>query len=103
MDVESCQTFSEQLRIFHITKIVTAPDQKENFHVENDEKNDVGQGRQNEEEVTTLHRESCTSEPIMYWMWFIVCEKSSMLHSDKVSSDILAEKTKLGWSMILTS
>jgi hypothetical protein len=36
-------------------------------------------------------------------MCVIVCEKSSMLHSDRVNSDILAEKTKLGASMILKS
>ena len=43
------------------------------------------------------------SDPMIYCIWFIVCEKSSILHNDNVSSDILAEKTKLGASMILTN
>lgn len=40
---------------------------------------------------------------MMYWIWLMVCEKSSMLHKDRVSSDILAVKTKLGVSIILTN
>lgn len=40
------------------------------------------------------------SDPMMYWIWFMVCEKSSMLQSERVKSEILDEKTKLGASMI---
>jgi len=41
-----------------------------------------------------------TYELIIYWMWVIVCEKSYILQSDRVSSDNLPANTKLGASII---
>ena len=79
------------------------PDQEQDLHVKYYEEHYVGQRGQDEEQIAALGGGRGTSEPIMYWMWFIVCEKSSMLHSERVSSDIFEEKTKLGASIIFTS
>ena len=79
------------------------PDEEEDFHVEDDEEDDVGEGGQDEEEIAALGAGRGTSEPMMYWMWFMVWEKSWMLQRERVSRDILEEKTKLGASIILTS
>lgn len=51
---------------------MTPPDEKQHFHVEDDEEDDVGQGGKDKKEIAALCIISCTSEPIMYWMWFIV-------------------------------
>ena len=103
LDVEGGEFLAEELGILDVAKVVAPPDQEEDLHVEDYEEDDVGQGGQDEEQIAALDGGRGTSEPIMYWMWFIVCEKSSMLHSDSVSSDIFEENTKLGASIIFTS
>jgi hypothetical protein len=55
---------------------VAPPDQKEHLHVKDDEKNDVGYGGKNEQKITTLNKLNFTSDPMMYSIWFMVCEKS---------------------------
>lgn len=89
--------------LIDVAEVVAAPDEEEHLHVEDDEEDDEGEGGEDKEEVAALAGDRGTSEPMMYWMWFIVSEKSSMLHSDSVSSDIFALNTKLGASMIRTS
>lgn len=81
---------------------MASPDEEEHFHVEDDEEDDVGQCGYDEEEVSTLGKCGGTYDPMMYWMWLIVWEKSSMLQRERVSREIFAENTKLGASMILS-
>ena len=66
LDVKGSQFFSEQLRILHITHVVTPPHQKQHFHVEDDEKHDVGYDRNNKKEIAALYYKLNTSEPMIY-------------------------------------
>ena len=88
------------LGIFHGSEVMASPDEEEHFHVEDDEEDDVGECGYDKEEISTLHIIEYTSELMIYWIWLIVCEKSSILHNDRVSKEILAENTKLGASII---
>lgn len=72
MNVEGSEFLPQNLWLIDIPEVVTPPDEEQHFHVEDDEEDDVGQGRQDKKEIAALCTISCTSEPIMYWMWFIV-------------------------------
>ena len=50
--VEWSQFLADELWVLQIVDILAAPDEEEHFHVEDDEEHDVGEWRQDEEEVT---------------------------------------------------
>ena len=103
LDIEGSEFFPEELGVFDVGDVVTAPHQEQHLHVENDEEHDVGEGGQDEVEVAALSVISVTYEPMMYWMCSMVEEKSSMLHSDSVSRDSLPAKARLGPSITRSS
>ena len=54
LDVEGCKLLPEELWILDVSEVVAPPDQEEDFHVKYYEENDIGQGRQDEEEISTF-------------------------------------------------
>ena len=66
LDIEGSEFFPEELGVFDVDDVVTAPHQEEHLHVKNYEKYDVGEGGQDEVEVAALSLVSLTYEPMMY-------------------------------------
>ena len=54
LDVEGCQLLPEELWILDVSEVVAPPDQEEDLHVEDYEENDIGQGGQDKEEISTF-------------------------------------------------
>ena len=76
LDIKGSEAFAQYLRLVDVPEVVAPPNKEQHFHVEDDEEDDVGQGGHYKEQISRLTSIKGTYEPIMYWMWSIVCEKS---------------------------
>ena len=54
LDVEGSQFLPQQLGVLYVGDVVRPPHQEQHLHIEDNEQHDVGQCRQDEEEISAL-------------------------------------------------
>ena len=54
LDVEGRELLPEELRILDVPEVMASPNQEKNFHIEDDEEDDVGERGQDEEEIAAF-------------------------------------------------